>query len=116
MLSSMSGDLMTLAFIQNLGTTELLVLLAIALLLFGKRLPEVGRSMGKGIVEFKKGLRDIQEEVDTQASQPQQPVYRAPIAEGQDQRVARGQYEASVGQGVGQPVAPAGPGPVERTN
>jgi len=33
------------------------------LLLFGKRLPEVGRSLGKGIVEFKKGLAGIEEEV-----------------------------------------------------
>jgi len=40
---------------------------AIALLLFGKRLPEVGRSLGKGIVEFKKGLAGIEEDV-TQAS------------------------------------------------
>jgi sec-independent protein translocase protein TatA len=35
----------------------------IALLLFGKRLPEVGRSLGKGIVEFKKGLAGIEEDV-----------------------------------------------------
>jgi sec-independent protein translocase protein TatA len=40
---------------------------AIALLIFGKRLPEVGRSLGKGIVEFKKGLAGIEEDV-TQAS------------------------------------------------
>jgi len=37
----------------------------IAVLLFGKRLPEVGRSLGKGIVEFKKGLNDIKSEVDS---------------------------------------------------
>jgi sec-independent protein translocase protein TatA len=41
----------------------------IALLLFGKRLPEVGRSLGKGIVEFKKGLAGIEEDV-TQAGKP----------------------------------------------
>jgi sec-independent protein translocase protein TatA len=35
----------------------------IALLLFGKRLPEVARSLGKGIVEFKKGVRGIEDEV-----------------------------------------------------
>ena len=34
-----------------------------ALLLFGKRLPEVGRSLGKGIIEFKKGLAGIEEDV-----------------------------------------------------
>jgi TatA/E family protein of Tat protein translocase len=36
----------------------------IALLLFGKRLPEVGRSLGRGIMEFKKGLRDVQDELN----------------------------------------------------
>jgi len=41
-----------------------------ALLLFGKRLPEVGRSLGKGIIEFKKGLAGIEEDV-TQSVQQQ---------------------------------------------
>jgi sec-independent protein translocase protein TatA len=54
-----------LAFLPNIGTTELIVLLVIGLLLFGRRLPEVGRSLGKGIVEFKKGLRGIEDEVDS---------------------------------------------------
>jgi len=45
------------------GPWELVIVLFIALLLFGKRLPEVARSMGKGIVEFKKGVRGIEDEV-----------------------------------------------------
>ena len=48
----------------GLGPFELLIVGTIAVLLFGKRLPEVGRSLGKGIVEFKKGLNDIKSEVD----------------------------------------------------
>ena len=52
------------AFLTNLGPTEMLVVMGIAVLLFGKRLPEVGRSLGKGIVEFKKGLNGITEELD----------------------------------------------------
>lgn len=51
--------------LPNLGVPEMLVFGIIALLLFGKRLPEVARSLGKGIVEFKKGLRGIDEEVDS---------------------------------------------------
>ncbi|TVQ31977.1 MAG: twin-arginine translocase TatA/TatE family subunit [Phycisphaeraceae bacterium] len=47
------------------GGWEWLIIGAIGLLLFGRRLPEVGRSLGKGIVEFKKGLKDIQDEVET---------------------------------------------------
>lgn len=43
---------------------ESFVILVIGLLLFGKRLPEVGRSIGKGIVEFKKGLAGIEDEIE----------------------------------------------------
>jgi sec-independent protein translocase protein TatA len=42
---------------------DMLIIGVIAVLLFGKRLPEVGRSVGKGILEFKKGLRGIEEEL-----------------------------------------------------
>lgn len=45
------------------GLPELIIFGTIALLLFGKRLPEVARSLGKGIVEFKKGVRGIEDEV-----------------------------------------------------
>ncbi len=46
------------------GPWELAIIAIIALILFGRRLPEVGKSLGKGIVEFKKGLKEVQEEVD----------------------------------------------------
>lgn len=46
------------------GPMEMLIVGVIALLLFGKRLPEVARSLGKGIVEFKKGVQGIEDEVD----------------------------------------------------
>ncbi len=46
----------------NLNPMELMVVVGVAVLLFGKRLPEVGRTLGKGIVEFKKGIRGIEEE------------------------------------------------------
>ncbi|HUT36322.1 MAG TPA: twin-arginine translocase TatA/TatE family subunit [Planctomycetota bacterium] len=52
-----------LALFQNLGMPELIVIGIITLLIFGPRLPSVMRSIGKGIVEFKKGLRDTGEEV-----------------------------------------------------
>ena len=55
-------------FIGMPGPTEMMIILAIAVLLFGKRLPEVGRSLGKGIVEFKKGIHGIEEEIESVAS------------------------------------------------
>ncbi len=50
------------------GPMELLIIGAIAVLLFGKRLPEVGRSLGKGIVEFKKGIHGIEDEIESSSS------------------------------------------------
>ena len=46
------------------GLTEWIIIGALGLLIFGKRLPEVGRSLGKGIVEFKKGLKGIDEDIE----------------------------------------------------
>lgn len=45
-----------------IGSTELMLIAGIALLLFGgKKLPEMMRGMGKGISEFKKGAREVTE-------------------------------------------------------
>ena len=47
------------------GPMEMIIIGVIAVLLFGKRLPEVGRSLGKGIVEFKKGIGGIEDEIES---------------------------------------------------
>jgi sec-independent protein translocase protein TatA len=54
---------------------ELLIVLVIALLLFGKRLPDVARSLGKGVVEFKKGLKGIEDDVDHPPPPPRPASY-----------------------------------------
>lgn len=46
----------------GLGAQEMFLLVIVGVLLFGKRLPEVGRSIGKSIAEFKSGLRGIEDE------------------------------------------------------
>jgi sec-independent protein translocase protein TatA len=45
------------------GPFEMILLAGLGLLIFGKRLPEVGRNIGKGIVEFKKGLKEAENEL-----------------------------------------------------
>ena len=49
----------------SLGWPELLLIGVVAILLFGRRLPEVGRSLGRGIVELKKGLRGVADEIES---------------------------------------------------
>lgn len=64
----MAGYLQTIAFIQNIGGPEWMVILIIALLVFGRRLPEVARSLGKSVNEFKKGMREFQDSANEVAS------------------------------------------------
>ncbi len=47
------------------GWPEMIIFGVIALLLFGKRLPEVARSLGQGFVEFKKGMTNIESDMRT---------------------------------------------------
>ena len=49
------------------GGWEWLIVLGIMLLLFGNRLPGVMRSMGKSIVEFKKGVKGIEDDLDNES-------------------------------------------------
>lgn len=53
--------------ILNMGPTEWIIVLVVALLLFGRRLPEVMRNLGKGIVEFKRGVRGIEDQIDEES-------------------------------------------------
>ena len=51
---------------ENIGFGELLVILVVVLVLFGaKRIPELAKGLGKGISEFKKGLKDVEDEINS---------------------------------------------------
>jgi sec-independent protein translocase protein TatA len=52
----------------QLGLLEMLLVMGVAVLLFGKRLPDVGRQLGRGIIEFKKGLGSVGDELSDNSS------------------------------------------------
>ena len=57
------GMLPPTAFLGPIGPWEFVVIAAVGLLLFGQRLPEVGRQLGKTLVEFKRGLNQLKRQV-----------------------------------------------------
>lgn len=59
-----------MGFIGAPGPFEMIIIGVVAVLLFGKRLPEVGRSLGRSLIEFKKGMGDIQDTVNSVKHSP----------------------------------------------
>ena len=60
-----------LGLIGSLGPGEIAGILVVVLLLFGaKRLPELARSLGQGVREFRKSVKEISEDVDSSESPP----------------------------------------------
>lgn len=53
-----------LAFLNSLSPLHLLVVGVVALLLFGNRLPEIARGLGRSFNEFKRGLREVGDDDD----------------------------------------------------
>ncbi|MCR8911279.1 twin-arginine translocase TatA/TatE family subunit [Barnesiella sp. ET7] len=50
----------------NLGTTEIIIILIIFLLLFGgKKIPELMHGLGKGVRSFKKGMNELEDEINS---------------------------------------------------
>ena len=95
----------------GLGPMEMMIVLVLGVLLFGKRLPEVGRSLGKGMMEFKKGLNDLKSEVDLNSLTSTTPTSRTP------QRYASEEYDEPTAPKfepqTQAPIASEAPQPVE---
>lgn len=69
----------TLAFIQNINGPEILLIFLIVLLLFGaKRLPELFKSFGKSIREFKKATSEIEDDIRTAMDEEPTPTKPRP--------------------------------------
>lgn len=58
--------MITPLFLQNLRLPELIVILIVVLLLFGaKRIPDLMKSMGKGVKSFKQGMKEVEDELNS---------------------------------------------------
>ncbi|HET6204034.1 MAG TPA: twin-arginine translocase TatA/TatE family subunit [Planctomycetota bacterium] len=91
------------AFLNQVGPLELLIILVVALLLFGGRLPDVGRNLGKSLAQFKRGLQDMREEIERE--EPPPPPSSRPRPDG-----TREKPELPQGPTGSDPPAPAGNG------
>jgi len=81
----------------SLGMPELLFILVLALLLFGpKRLPEIGRTIGKGMAEFRKATNEFKRTIETEIALEEAPKRPLPMP---------------VGARPGSPATSAAPGP-----
>lgn len=64
--------------LPNIGFGELVIILVLALLVFGaKRLPEVAKGIGKSVNAFKKGLKDVSDEVGKEPEDKGSPSEKA---------------------------------------
>jgi len=62
---------MTLSILGMLGTTEIIIIAVVVLVLFGARkVPELMKGVGTGIKEFKKASRDVQDEIQRASEEP----------------------------------------------
>ena len=66
----------------SIGWGELLAIGVLMVLIFGRRLPDVGRTLGQGLVEFKKGLKGVKDDV-SDATQNAKDVAEAAGAAGE---------------------------------
>ncbi len=65
----------------SLGFTEIAVIMVLALLLFGpKRLPEIGRTIGKGMAEFRRATNDLKRTFESEMAVDETPARRPPPA------------------------------------
>jgi len=76
------------AFLGSIGPAEMAVLLGLGVLLFGRKLPDIGRSLGKTIVEFKKGFNGLEDEISTSGSAAKPAIGSGPAAAAGDAVVA----------------------------
>ena len=63
----------------GLSTQEIMLLLVLGVLLFGRNLPQLGRSLGKTVVEFKKGMKGVEDDLSTDAGSSRPAIEPEPV-------------------------------------
>jgi len=95
----------------GIGFQELLVILVVALLVFGpKRLPELARSLGRGLAEFRRASSELRQHLDT--SEPPEPPRKKPETEEGRGELAEGnpdRKDPAAGESAEAPPTPQGP-------
>jgi TatA/E family protein of Tat protein translocase len=112
---------MVLLFLESLGTTELLVILVVALVLFGPRkLPEMTRKFGKSLNEFKRAgdefKRTWEREVALESVEREAAIDRAMVAEPNGGAAASGNADADTPQEAPRDITAAAFAPVQGAN
>lgn len=91
----------------GLGVPELIVIFVIALVVFGpKKLPELGKALGKGIAEFKRATEEVKETIEHEVRTAEHAIEMNKIKEAVEAKTPE-QQPAAAPQGTDQPSAPA---------
>ncbi|MCY2955823.1 MAG: hypothetical protein NT107_02165 [Planctomycetota bacterium] len=57
-----------LSFLDMIGGSEMLILLVIGLLMYGRDLPQVGRKVGNVVAQLRRGMNDFKDQIDRESS------------------------------------------------
>jgi sec-independent protein translocase protein TatA len=83
------------------GGWEWFVILGIMLLLFGRRLPEIAKGVGRSIVEFKKGIKGVEDEIEEESSKPKPPQRTQRLPDQGEETIVRQREQQPVGSKAG---------------
>jgi sec-independent protein translocase protein TatA len=75
----MSATITPLFGLLGLGTQEIMLLLVLGVLLFGRNLPSLGRSLGKTVTEFKRGVKGLEDDMEPTAGGQPRAVEPEPV-------------------------------------
>lgn len=79
----------------GIGMPELIVIMVIALIVIGpQKLPDLARSLGKGLAEFKKATDDLKQSIDTETRTAEEKEHLAKLAEAKQKAEAEKAQEA----------------------